>query len=86
MFYVYILKSQSLGVFYKGITEDPEKRLWEHNNELSRYTKDKGPWEMLYLVMYESKKQALIEEKRIKKLNSASIERLIISNKNILNQ
>ncbi len=85
MFYVYILKSQSLRVFYKGITEDPEKRLWEHNNELSRYTKDKGPWEMVYLVMYESKKQALIEEKRIKKLNSASIERLIMSDKNILN-
>ncbi|MBK8875010.1 MAG: GIY-YIG nuclease family protein [Bacteroidetes bacterium] len=44
MFFVYIIYSSSYDVFYKGFTDNPEKRLWEHNNDLSRYTKGKGPW------------------------------------------
>jgi putative endonuclease len=73
MYYVYILFSQRLNIFYKGITQNPDKRLQEHNNDLSRFTAGKGPWELVYLEEVSSKKEALIREKAIKKLNRKSI-------------
>ena len=73
MYYVYILFSQRLNIFYKGITQNPDKRLQEHNNDLSRFTAGKGPWELVYLEEVSSKKEALIREKPIKKLNRKSI-------------
>ncbi|GAB1417978.1 hypothetical protein MASR2M12_07430 [Bacteroidales bacterium] len=77
MYYVYIIFSPSSDIFYKGYTSNPEKRLWEHNNDLSQYTATKGPWELVYLKAFDNKKSALTEEKRLKNLNRKSIERLI---------
>ena len=77
MYYTYIIYSSSHTIFYKGITDNPERRLFEHNNNLSRFTADKGPWEMVYLKEWNTKKEALIEEKRIKRLNVRSLELLI---------
>ena len=76
-YYTYILYSSDHNVFYKGVTENPEKRLFEHNNNLSRYTANKGPWEMVYLKEWATKREALIEEKRLKKLNVKSLTLLI---------
>ena len=77
MYYTYIIYSSSHTIFYKGITDNPERRLFEHNNNLSRFTADKGTWEMVYLKEWNTKKEALIEEKRIKRLNVRSLELLI---------
>jgi putative endonuclease len=77
MYYVYILFSQRLDIFYKGITQYPEKRLFEHNNDLSRFTAGKGPWDLVYLEERSSKKDALLREKVVKKLNRRSIQLLI---------
>ncbi len=77
MYYVYILFSQRLNIFYKGITQNPQKRLFEHNNDLSRFTAGKGPWDLVYLEEVNSKKDALLREKAIKKLNRRSILLLI---------
>ncbi|MBW6492627.1 MAG: GIY-YIG nuclease family protein [Lentimicrobium sp.] len=76
MYYTYIIYSSRLDLYYKGITGDPGHRLWEHNSNLSRYTSDKGPWELVYLKEYENKHDALVEEKRLKKLNRRSVELL----------
>ena len=75
--FVYIIESQSNGILYKGFTQDIEKRIWEHNNGFSRYTKDKGPWKLVFSKSFETKKEALIFERRIKKFNSQSLENLI---------
>jgi putative endonuclease len=77
MYYTYILYSSSKDVYYKGSSSHPEHRLWEHNNDKSSYTSGKGPWIMVYKKAYETKREALIEEKRVKRLNRKSIERLI---------
>jgi len=74
---VYILQSQATGVYYKGYTSNLEKRLWEHNNGLSRYTRGKGPWKLVFTQSFDKKKDALIFEKRIKKFNSQVLENLI---------
>lgn len=77
MYYVYILYSENSNIYYKGYTEDVSKRLREHNEGLSRYTSNQGPWELVYQKMFHTKREALLEEKRIKKLNRESIIKLI---------
>ena len=79
MYYTYIIWSQSLDIFYKGITQNPEQRLWEHNNDMSRYTRGKGPWALMYLKQHKTKREAIIEEKRLKHLKDRSILKLISS-------
>ena len=76
MYWVYILKNHE-DIYYKGYTTDLDKRLIEHNSDLSRYTSNKGPWLIVYSKIFENKKEALIEEKRIKRINVKSIENLI---------
>ena len=83
MYYTYIILSKSHNLYYKGFTTEPQKRLWEHNNNLSRYTAGKGPWSLVYVKEHRSKHEALIEEKRIKRLKDRSIQNLINSPENI---
>ncbi|QLH48100.1 MAG: GIY-YIG nuclease family protein [Bacteroidota bacterium] len=64
--FVYILTSQKDGDFYKGITQNIERRLEEHNSGLSKFTSTKRPWHLVYSKEYESKREALIEERRLK--------------------
>jgi putative endonuclease len=58
-------------------TENPEKRLWEHNNNFSRFTAGKEPWEIVYLKKYPTKTEALQAERKLKKAGSAYLQRLI---------
>ncbi|MFV8360428.1 GIY-YIG nuclease family protein [Flavobacterium sp. LS1P3] len=78
MYFVYIIKNHQ-GLFYKGFTQDLGKRIFEHNNDLSRYTSGKSPWVLVYFKEFETKTEALKEELRLKKLNVTSIERLLSS-------
>jgi len=75
--YVYILYSKEVDEYYKGYSTDPWHRLTEHNSGSSRHTRGKGPWELVYTQMYESKKEALIEEQRLKRLNRRSIQAIL---------
>ncbi|WP_347050157.1 GIY-YIG nuclease family protein [Flavobacterium olei] len=77
MFYVYIIYSKTFDVYYKGFSENISQRLLYHNDNNSRYTSNKGPWELVYSKAFETKKEALIEELRLKKLNRKSLEALI---------
>jgi putative endonuclease len=86
MFYVYIIFSDSNNTFYKGITADPRRRIFEHNNGLSRHTKGKGPWKFVFLNSYISKREALREELRVKKLNLRSLYLLINSDTNLIDK
>ena len=56
-YYTYILKSKKDGKLYTGYTSDLRKRLKQHDDGLSTYTKDRGPFVMVY---YEA---CLLEEK-----------------------
>ena len=80
MFYVYILYSKSSNLYYKGFTTNLIKRLENHLSGKSKYTSTKTDWILVYSKEFEIKKDALIEEKRLKKLNRASIEKLISNN------
>jgi putative endonuclease len=59
--FVYRIKNHQ-GIFFKGFTQDIEKRIFEHNNGLSRYTSGKRPWVLVYFKAFETKTLALKEE------------------------
>jgi putative endonuclease len=55
MFYVYILRSKKSGRLYTGHTRDIDKRLAEHNSGLSKSTKGRGPFELIYKEEYQTR-------------------------------
>ena len=65
MYYVYVLYSPSYGLYYKGFTQDVERRLIEHNSNKSRYTSGKGPWELLILEVFETKREAAVKSRTL---------------------
>ena len=77
MFFVYIIYSKTLDVYYKGFTTNLEERKSYHNSGKSNYTSKVSDWVLVYSKFYETKKEALLEEKRLKKLNRNSIVKLI---------
>jgi putative endonuclease len=77
MFYVYIIFSVSKNVYYKGFTSNLESRLTKHNSGESNYTSSVSDWELVYSMSYDTKTEALKEEKRLKKLNRSALERLV---------
>lgn len=81
-YYVYILKSLRDQSYYKGFTENPIIRLEQHNNAESKYTRSKIPWKLVYLEYFESKKDALVRERHLKKYSHQQIEQLISSRLN----
>ena len=78
-FYVYILYSKTLDVYYKGFSTDVQKRLEIHLANTNKFTSKVGDWQIVYSKEFPTKTEALIEEKRVKKLNRRSIEKLINS-------
>ncbi len=83
-YFVYIIYSDSHDSYYRGYSTQPEKRLEQHNEGESRYTKSKGPWELVFLQSFPTKREALIREKKIKKYSKSQIKQLIESSKNEL--
>jgi putative endonuclease len=75
--FVYILRSDKDGDLYKGITEDIQRRLEEHNSGKSKFTSSKTPWQLVYQKEMPNKREAIIEEKLLKKLNRKSLEKLL---------
>jgi putative endonuclease len=85
-FYVYIIQSEIDKSYYKGYSEQPKIRLLQHNNGESRYTANKRPWQLVYVEECNSKREALIREKVLKKYSHHQIETLVKSSKNILEE
>jgi putative endonuclease len=70
MFFVYILQSQFDQSYYIGFTANLENRLKYHNEGKSRYTSKKIPWRIVYTEEFNTKKEALIRERFLKKQKS----------------
>ena len=57
-FYLYVLKSTVVDRKYIGISEDPLKRLRQHNSGHVRSTKAYAPWELVRQEEHPSKTDA----------------------------
>jgi putative endonuclease len=86
MHYVYIIESQVDGDFYKGSTSNYQKRLEQHNNGESNFTRTKMPWKLVFVQEFETKSEALVQEKKLKRCNTEYLGWLITQPVNILNK
>lgn len=66
MFYTYIIKSKKNGKMYTGYTNDLRKRFREHNEGKSVYTKERGPYELIYYEACTEQKDARSRELYLK--------------------
>ena len=72
---VYVLKSLNQNKSYVGFTDNLERRIKEHNQGKSYYTKRYKPWELIYKEEYDNYEDAV---KREKYLKSASGRGLVL--------
>ncbi|MEA4924911.1 MAG: GIY-YIG nuclease family protein [Syntrophomonadaceae bacterium] len=67
MYYVYILTNQSNKVLYTGITNDLERRLYEHQNKLIKgFTSKYNVNKLVYFDCTTDAVNAIAREKQIK--------------------
>ena len=75
--YVYMLRCGD-GTLYTGITDDVERRLAAHRSgKGAKYTRGRGPLELVYTEEQPDKSAALRREMEIKKLRREQKEALI---------
>ena len=67
MYYVYLLRSLTTSQLYLGWTTDLRRRLCEHEAGTSRYTRSRGPYELIYFEAYMHRAEAVAREASLKK-------------------
>jgi len=78
--YVYILRCGD-GTLYTGITDDVPRRLAAHRSGRgAKYTRGRGPLEVVYTEQAPDKSAALRREYQIKRLTRQEKEKLIQRN------
>jgi len=78
--YVYILRCGD-GTLYTGMTDDVERRLAVHRaGKGAKYTRGRGPLELVYRERTDSRSAALRRERAIKGLSRADKLALIGQN------
>ena len=65
---------ESDGTFYKGSSENPVKRLEQHNLGFTISTKHKRPWKLVYVEEMPTKSQMLIREKKLKEATRSTFK------------
>ena len=63
---VYILWSATARKFYIGISDNPTRRLEQHNQGVSRWTVRHRPWEVVYTEWHTSYRAARKRELQLK--------------------
>ena len=77
---VYILQCAD-GTLYTGITNDPERRMAEHESgQGAKYTKGRGPFQLVYQEACEDRGLASKRENEIKSLDRKAKLALIAEN------
>jgi putative endonuclease len=66
MFYVYFLKSLKNNDLYVGSCEEINKRLLNHNKGKVKSTKGYRPWKLVGFEMYNTRSEAMLQEKFFK--------------------
>jgi len=76
-YYCYILECAD-GTYYTGLTNDPERRLTQHNRgTASHYTRSRLPVKIVYLEPQPDRRTAMKREIAIKRLSREQKIKLI---------
>ena len=75
--FVYVLECGD-GSLYTGYTTDVERRLAEHRaGDGAKYTRGRGPLELVHVESFDSKSAAMAREREIKSLSRDRKDRLV---------
>ena len=66
MFSVYVLRSLSTGRHYVGHCANVVQGVGQHNHGISKSTKNRGPWELVYSEDYATRSEAVRRERFFK--------------------
>jgi len=67
MYYVYAIRNEEKDTIYVGQTNNPERRMIEHNSKSKHYTgKIVGKWELIYCEECIDRSSAIAREKELK--------------------
>ena len=69
-FFVYILYSKAVDRYYIGQSDDPFRRLKDHNAGISSYTSQTEDWEIVHLEKFNDRSSAIKRELEIKRKKS----------------
>ncbi|MBT3174010.1 MAG: GIY-YIG nuclease family protein [Lentimicrobiaceae bacterium] len=58
MYFVYVLKSEIENRLYKGMTNDIDRRVYEHNHGKNKSTKPYRPWKLVYKEEFSTFEEA----------------------------
>ncbi|MFM7710797.1 MAG: GIY-YIG nuclease family protein [Ferruginibacter sp.] len=70
LYTVNVLRSEKCGRYYKGQTNDLDRRLRKHNNGEDQSTAPYVPWKLVFSVEVASRSAALILERKLKNMTS----------------
>jgi len=73
MYYVYVLKSLKDDKLYIGYTNNLKRRVFEHNTKLSKSTKFRTPFKLVYYEAYGSERDAKYREYKLKRFSGSYI-------------
>lgn len=76
---MYILTNYTNGVFYTGITNNLQRRIWEHKNGFSSssFTKRYKLYKLIWFQEFSSSQEAIESEKRAKDFSRKKKMKLI---------
>lgn len=82
--YTYMVRCAD-GSLYIGWTNHIEKRMQDHNSGRgAKYTRGRGPVELVYLEISDSKQEAMRKEAYYKRLTRRQKEAMIVSEQNLV--
>ncbi|SRR5258705_12726207 len=65
-YFVYILYSAHLDLYYIGFSEDPENRLNKHLSDHKGFTSRTKDWKIVHKEIFQQKSEALKRERQLK--------------------
>ncbi|MEQ9166836.1 MAG: GIY-YIG nuclease family protein [Fulvivirga sp.] len=81
MFYVYLLTNKNNSVLYTGFTDNLDRRIFEHKNQLvSGFTSKYNCNKLVYFEEFIEKDEALHRERQLKRYRRSWKENLINEN------
>jgi len=66
VYYVYAIKSIAKKYIYVGLTNNPERRIAQHNCKKERTTRSYAPFNTIRIEQYETRLEARKREKYLK--------------------
>ena len=65
-YFTYVLQSLATRKTYIGQTSNIIDRITRHNSSRNIYTKNKGPWKLIFIKEFSTRTEAITREKKLK--------------------